>query len=667
MSIDEPRRPAPVAAVVVDSGLAHLDRLFEYAVPPDLDEAAQPGARVRVRFAGRDLDAFIVERRSAPEHAGRLAELRRVVSPEPVLTPEVLASARDVADAAGGVLGDVLRLAIPKRHAAAERALAIEPPVVVPTPDAALTVGPWAAYPAGEAFLRRVSRGEAPAAAWLALPGRPAETDWPIALAYAVSAAQIAGRGALLVVPDARDIQRVDAALTQVLGRRRHVILTADQGPQARYTAWLKVLRGHVDVVVGTRAASYAPVHNLGLVAWWDDGDDLHEEPRAPYAHVRDVLAVRARATRAAVLVGGFSRSVQIQDWIAQGRLVDLQPTPDSVRAAVPRVRVMGEGLDPGRDGPAAQAQLPPTAWRVAKAALEQGPVLVQVPRRGYRPSLRCQTCREAVRCGRCHGPMGQGDSASSIECRWCGWSFGPAGFECPHCHGRVLRTGVVGSRRTAEELGRAFPGVAVLTSGGDQVLAAVGAGSALVVATPGAEPVADGGYAACLLLDAWALLDRPELDAAPETLRRWLAAAALTRPGSDGGQVVLAGAPEGPALPAVEALARWDPVWLAGRELAERGQLRLPPTVAIAQLVGPRAAVGEAADALVATLQASDCPHDRLGPLAADPDTVQILVRVPRDRSAVLATAVRAVRATRSARKDIAVGVRMGWTGSPG
>lgn len=667
MPIDEPRRPMPVAAVVVDSGLAHLDRLFEYAVPPDLDETVQPGVRVRVRFAGRDLDAFVVERRSAPEHAGRLTDIRRVVSPEPVLTPELLATARAVAEAAGGVLGDVLRLAIPKRHAAAERALASQSPDDSPSPGAALEMGPWAAYPAGEAFLRRLSRGDAPAAAWLALPGRTPAQDWPTAMAYAAAAAHAAGRGALLVVPDARDVQRLDAALVQVLGRRRHVTLTANQGPQARYTAWLKVLRGHVDVVVGTRAAAYAPVRNLGLVAWWDDGDDLHEEPRAPYAHVRDVLAVRARATGAAMLVGGFSRSVPIQDWITQGRLVDLHPTPDSIRAAVPRVRVVGEGVDVGREGAAAQAQLPPTAWRVAKAALEKGPVLVQVPRRGYRPSLRCQTCREPVRCGRCHGPMGQADGASTVECRWCGWTFGPAGFECPHCQGQLLRSAVVGSRRTAEELGRAFPGVPVLTSGGDHVLSTVGAEPAVIVATPGAEPVADGGYAACLLLDAWALLDRPELDAAPEALRRWLAAAALTRPGSEGGQVVLAGVPDGPALSAVEALARWDPVWLAGRELGERHQLRLPPTVAIAQIVGPRAAVTEAADAVVATLETSLTPHDRLGPLTADPDSVQVLVRVPRDRSAALATGVRAVRATRSARKEPVVGVRMGWTGARG
>ena len=254
----------PVAAVVVDTGLPHLDRVFEYSVPPEMDAGAAPGARVRVRFAGRDLDGFVVERRARPEHGGRLAPLRRVVSPEAVLTPEVLAVARAVADRYAGVLGDVLRLALPKRHAAAEKALATEvTPAEVPLTDP----GPWTAYPAGASFLRRLASGEAPSASWLALPGQPPELDWPRALAVAAGTALAVGRGAIIVVPDHRDVERVDAELSTVLGKGQHVRLTADQGPQARYTAWLKVLRGHVRCVIGTRAAAFAPVRDLGLLA----------------------------------------------------------------------------------------------------------------------------------------------------------------------------------------------------------------------------------------------------------------------------------------------------------------------------------------------------------------------------------------------------------------
>jgi primosomal protein N' (replication factor Y) len=648
----------PVAAVVVDTGLPHLDREFEYAVPPELAAAAQPGCRVRVRFAGRDLDGFVVARREQPEHPGRLAALRRLVSPEPVLTPEVLALCRAVADRQAGVLGDVLRLAVPKRHAAAERALdkAGSPaPALVATPG----LGPWAAYPAGEALLRRITAGEGPQAAWLALPGRPDELDWPRALAVAAATAVAAGRGALLVVPDHRDVDRVDRELVDVLGTGQHVRLTADQGPQARYTAWLKVLRGHVRCVVGTRAAAFAPVHRLGLVAWWDDGDDLLDEPRAPYPHVRDVLSLRAEQTGAALVTGGFARSVPVQQLVEDGVLAPVHSPADTLRQAAPRVHVAGDDLD--RTGPAALARLPPVAWRTAKTALERGPVLVQVPRRGYLPSLACQHCREPARCPRCHGPMGMPAGGSVPSCRWCGATYGPEGFVCPECEGRQLRSTVVGARRTAEELGRAFPGVPVRTSGSGEVLAGVGPEPALVIATPGAEPVAAGGYAATLLLDAWALLDRSGLDAPVEALRRWVGAAALTRSAADGGAVVLAGAPTHTTIPAVEALVRWDPAWLASRELAERVELALPPAVTMAQVVGPRGPVVAAVDS--ARL---DAGVERLGPLpfrapGAGTPLTQVLLRVPRDRHVELAHRLAAMRAERSARKEPeSVSVRM-------
>src|SRR5699024_401022 len=102
------------------------------------------------------------------------------------------------------------------------------------------------------------------------------------------------------------------------------------------------------------------------------------------------------------------------------------------------------------------------------------------------------------------------------------------------------------------EEIGRAFPGARLRTSTGGAVLDEVPAEAAIVVCTPGAEPVADGGYRAALLLDGGLLLGRADLRAAEETLRRWMAAAALVRPAADGGRVVI-GADL--SLPTVQAL----------------------------------------------------------------------------------------------------------------
>ncbi|MFZ5870447.1 MAG: primosome assembly protein PriA, partial [Actinomycetota bacterium] len=365
----------PVAEVAVDVPLPHLDRTFEYQVPASMADDAQPGVRVRVRFAGQDVEGFLLARKASPDHAGALAPLRAVVSPEPVLSADLLGLCRAVADRWAGVLPDVLRLAVPRRHATTEKRDPPEPAAPPDRPDA----GPWAGYRAGSALLDRVHAGDAARAVWTARPGE----DWPAALAVAVATALSAGRGALVVVPDHRDVDRVDAALTALLGRGRHVRLTADQGPSARYRAWLALRRGCVQAAVGTRAAAFAPVRDLGLVVVWDDGDDLHAEPHAPYPHVREVLALRSEREGTALVAGGFVRTAETHAWVEAGWARSVETARPAVRAAAPRVVLPAEGREEERDPAARTARLPSVAWRAARQALDRGPVLVQVPRRG--------------------------------------------------------------------------------------------------------------------------------------------------------------------------------------------------------------------------------------------------------------------------------------------
>lgn len=659
----------PVAEVVVDSHLAHLDRPFEYAVPADLDEVARPGVRVRVRFAGRMADGFLLTRKASADHVGRLAPLLKVVSDEVVLTPTIAALCREVADHYGGTMADVVRLALPPRHARAEKTV---PPASAPAPGpgrrAAGTAGRvpravgtseqgttgWEDYPAGAALLRRLAAGESPRAAWTAVPDAGAPAGWPHALAAAIEAVHRAGRGSIVVLPDHRDVDRLAAALDRTLAPGSYVRLSADLGPQGRYSAWLRVLRGHVRIVIGSRSAAFAPVHDLGLVAWWDDGDDNLQEPRAPYPHVREVLRCRSNRSGAGLLVGGYSRTPEIQRWVQDGDLPEIRPAPAALAARVPRITVAGEGHQGARDAAAASARLPSVAWSAVRDGLRSGPVLVQVPRRGYLVSLSCEDCRTPLRCAACAGPLRLAAQGAEATCGWCG--RGDQGHPCRECGGTRRRSRVVGEERTAEEVGRAFPGARVVVSRAGNVLASVSGEPTVVVATPGAEPVADGGYAATLLLDGWAVLDRGGLDAAVEALRRWMAAAALTRSAAP---VVLAGVPPHAGQRPVEALVRWDPVWLARRELEERAELGLPPLRRTALLSGTSDAVTRAAEVL-RTGAASD-GIEVLGPLVAPegrtgPGRSRLVVREAGPSGAGdthLPWVLHALRAGRSLRKE--------------
>ncbi|MBY6366230.1 primosomal protein N' [Rhodococcoides corynebacterioides] len=660
-----PAERAPIARVVPLLALAHLDRDFDYLVPVEWDEAAQPGVRVRVRFAGRLVDGFLIERRATTDHPGKLGFLDKVVSPEVVLTPEVADLVTAVAARYAGTRSDVLRLAVPPRHARVEAQARTSGAPPAPT----VTSDGWARYRFGSEFLVALTEGRAPRAVWQALPGE----DWPARLADLAAATVAAGRGVMIVVPDQRDLDRVEAACHDVLDPAVVSVLSAGLGPAERYRRWLAVARGAARVVVGTRSAAFAPVHDLALTVVWDDGDESLTEPRAPYPHARDVALLRAHRTGTAAVVGGFARTAEAQALVESGWARDLLAARDTVRAAAPRITALADSEHAlVRDPAARAARIPAVAFAAARTALAAGrPVLVQVPRRGYVPSLACGKCRTPARCRRCHGPLALpsapgADGVGSPTCRWCGTA--DAAYSCPTCGSRALRATVIGAGRTAEELGRAFSGVTVRQSGGSSVLASVPAGPSLVVATVGAEPVVPGGYGAALLLDGWAMLGRADLRAAEQTLRRWMAVAASVIPASDGGEVVVVAEAD---LPVVQALIRWDPAGHAAAELAERAEVGFPPAVHMAAVDGAPDAVRALLDAArlpaeTVTLGPVDLPAGERPPVgsdAADEATgpiERVLLRVPRRSGSALARALADARAVVGAKKSATSALRV-------
>ncbi len=523
---------ADVARVIVESPLPHLDKAFDFAIPDELDEAALPGCRVRVRLRGRRVTGWLLERGQA-QFEGTLQPLLDVLGP-PVLTPEVAWLCQAVADRYAGTFSDVVRFAVPLRVKAVE-ARQYEAPPRPDRPD----LSAWAAYP-----LPRSG-----AASWICHPH-----DDPFAMLATlalVTASQ--GRGAILVVPDARDVARLRALLPEA------AVLSGELSNRVRYGLHLQILSGARPIVIGTRSAVFAPVPNLGLLAVWDDGDDVLAEPQMPGWHAREVAALRGWHEKSLVLVGGYSRTASTAQWIADGHAADVQLSREAARARRYRVDALHE---PAAD----RRRIPGPAFTMLRKALENGPVLVQVPRVGGAQGLVCSGCGHVARCPRCGGGV-RPDRQGQPRCRLCHQVF----IKCGSCEGTQFVPVGAGSQRSAEELQKAFARVPVARSDAQSgVLAEVTEG--IVVATPGAEPAAPGGYAGLLILDTEVLLALPGLRAREEAVRRWLAAIAQTAAFAP----TLIVAPQD--LEVVQALVRNDVAAFAETERAERAAAHMSP-----------------------------------------------------------------------------------------
>ena len=637
-----------VARVLLDSPLPQLDRLFDYAIPPEWEKDAQPGVRVRVplRTAGRVVDGYLVEC-GEPEAGDRpLSELDSVVSPVSVLPTGLYTLARRVADRAAGSASDILRLVIPKRMVRAEKAWIAAPSTEVPpvgADDDEWATGVLAAFPGLADGLSEGARLAVEAPARPTLLTAPADQGvwvgaWAELLAAAAVATLAQGRSAVLVVPDHRDQAQLEAALAGRVPDGSFVRHDARQSSPARYSGFLRTLDAVPCVVVGSRSAVYAPVHDIGLIALWDDGDPLLSEPLTPGVHARDAALVRQELDGCALLLAGHTRTTDVERLVAVGWVRDIAPA----RRASPRVV-----LSATREGESRGARVPSAAFAAAREALRTGPVLVQVARPGYAPVLVCAECRRPARCAHCAGPLRAARPGAVPDCGWCGRSANA--WACPHCESTRVRMASSGTERTADELGRAFPGIRVVIADGEHPVLRIDARPALVIATRGAEPIADGGYRAVILLDGERMLLAEELRIGESCLRWWMNAAALAAPTAPVHLVGVTGA-------VARALATWTPATYARAELADRTPLRMPPAVRVATLEGPHKVVTAALSELREDAPELE-PDGVLGPVAIGDDAVRALVRFDYARgariteslrSSVVAAALRARKAAR-------------------
>lgn len=533
-----------IARVAINSPLPQLDRLFDYSVPEELLANAVQGARVRVPFGrgSATFEGFIVELAENSDFDGKLSPLAEIISSVGALTPEIYLLARAVADRQAATISDVLRLAIPDRSVAVEKKW-LAASMAIQTPKR-LNAGLR-----NTAIIRPVVTKDGP--------------EWVKAICSLAVEVQKTSGSTIIVVPDYRDQLQVLQHLSIAAASGSVIDYTTAQTKSKRYASFLSCLDNENSIVVGSRAALYAPVKNLQQIIVWDDGDPSHQEQSSPYSHSREVALIRQQVQNCDLNIYGHSRSTEIARLIGIGFFTD-------VSEEFPLPKVTNSESDVRVDS---------LAWRTIRSGLETGSVLIQVSGKGISGAMYCGDCSQRASCRVCNGPLWL-DQRNNSRCRWCNATN--LNHRCSSCGSIKLKQGSAGSTRTVAEFGKAFPGHRIIESTGDNPIYRVDDKNALVIATPGAEPYAEYGYDAVVILDANRALGRDTLRATEDAVRVWSNAIALMSPN---GSAVLVGVSGTLAT----KISLWAIDEIARHELASRVELRYPPAVRLASVGADR------------------------------------------------------------------------------
>ena len=365
------------------------------------------------------------------------------------------------------------------------------------------------------------------------------------------------GLNLLVILPTQREIEGVIKALG-VIDQQIIEIGSHLTSSQRRRNFELAATATSI-IVIGTRSAIMAPMAYIDEILIAEESVEHFQEQKAPYWNVRDMALLRSESEHCSITFVSHSISLEL------ARLVEI----GWITVTLER-KFLG--------GHRANIATEPNSYHdTIRKALKNGPVLVSVADKGYANTFSCQRCRNLALC-ECGGRLIIGKK-NKYSCSIC--DYQSEQWRCQICQADQVRIVKGGAEKIVEELGKAFPRVAIFTSTGDKALSNIDNSPAIVVSTFGVEPEVIGGYAGAVLLNGEALLNRAFIRAEEELRFRWFKLATKVR---SSGFIYL-------SLPASHPISQaliGDNVMRAIRaEIVERQAVLLPPSVRIIQVSG--------------------------------------------------------------------------------
>jgi primosomal protein N' (replication factor Y) len=591
----------PYARVRVDTGVFHLEQLYDYQIPEKLTALIQVGVRVQLPFGNRETEGIVVERVAQPERAGELKSITKVLSATPVATAQSLHVIDLISQHYACNPWDLIRSAIPPRVASVDKS--IQGVIVDSSKNSKRTIEFQTLAPFIQAHNQVVQLVQ-----------------------------ENQGMGSILIVaPDEKDVDLIIGALTKF--GLSSLKLTAAMPREDRYRNYLEAMRRSISIVVGTRSAIFAPVNNLTTVIIHKESSLDHYEVRSPGWNTRTVALIRSEVESFKLVLTGFSPSIEVAQLIDEREVKYLNAKESvTVKAFTP-----SEG-----------ALLPGRIFTDVKKALTTGPVLFIAPRKGYGNALLCAHCRNVAAC-ECGGRLSVSGKGKAPSCVHCGNSF-PA-WKCSFCNRDKQYLAGRGIERAAEEISRAFPNFPVVISAGEVIKDRIEAKPALVLATPGAQPQVEGGYAAVVILEGLRFFAHTDLRTQERARELFLETSSLI---SSEGSVLLV---IDDSHPIVSAIARWNIAPLLKRELSERLELKLPPSVFSVVLVMDQAISMQIANGLKKAAAEGRIPPSSCiyGPTEISKAQVKIVIHADKKDASALSDSMHELQRRRSiAKKEL-------------
>jgi primosomal protein N' (replication factor Y) len=416
-----------------------------------------------------------------------------------------------------------------------------------------------------------------------------------------------AGRGSILLVPEIGLTPGVAADLYSTFGDEI-AILHSSLSDAERAEQWHRIRRGEARIVVGTRSAVFAPVHDLALIIVDEEHDNSYKQEETPRYHGRDVAVMRAKALNATVVLGSATPSLESfhnagrRTPAAGAASVAAYPAPKYTLIELPDrvqerplpevelVDMRAEFQQTGKESVLSRKLIEETT-----ASLDRGEqAMILLNRRGYSAWVMCRACGDTIQCRDCAVAMTYHKRQHRMLCHYCGYQQ-PVPKLCPKCGSEYVQFMGTGSEKLEDMLHTAFPRARIgrmdrdTVRGHDDFERMLSEFQARDIdLLVGTQMIAKGhdvhGVTLVGVVGADTALGLPDFRAAERTFQLLTQVAGRAGRGELPGKVVLQ--THFPEHYAVQFASHHDYHGFAEKELRFRGWMHYPPFQALANIV---------------------------------------------------------------------------------
>lgn len=223
--------------------------------------------------------------------------------------------------------------------------------------------------------------------------------------------------------------------------------------------------RGEAKIIVGTRSAVFAPVHNLGLIVMDEEQEHTYKSERTPRYNARDVANFRCRYNNALFLMTSATPSVESYSAAVKGKYVLCEINERYGDSKLPEIVTVDlkKEIAQGNKSPISKTLQSLIADNLDK----HKQTILLINRRGYNTFIACNSCGHVITCPNCSISLTYHSYNNRLMCHYCGYSK-PLDNVCPECGKNSIRYSGYGTQRIEDELERLFPDASVLRMDAD-------------------------------------------------------------------------------------------------------------------------------------------------------------------------------------------------------